>query len=62
MNRMDIKVTMSVPHRPDGLVKISSNVYNSIMPLVTEQIKAQVPVRDFSSAQVSFHPADYASW
>jgi hypothetical protein len=47
---------------PEGLVKISSALYNSILPLVRTQVDSQIKVRDMSRAQVSIEPADYSSW
>lgn len=47
---------------PEGLVKISSSLYESILPLVKTQVDSQIKVRDFSRAQVSIAPAEYGSW
>jgi len=47
---------------PEGLVKISSGLYESILPLVTQQVESQIKVRDFSKASVSISPAEHASW
>ena len=46
----------------EGLVKISSNLYESILPLVKTQVESQIKVRDLSRAQVTLAPAEYASW
>lgn len=46
----------------EGLVKISSSLYESILPLVRTQVESQIKVRDFSKAQVSVSPAEYSSW
>lgn len=47
---------------PEGLVKISSPLYESILPYVTSQVQSQIRVRDFSQASVSIHPANFSSW
>jgi len=47
---------------PEGLVKISSNLYESILPLVKTQVESQIKVRDFSKASVTLAPAEYSSW
>lgn len=49
-------------HRPEGLVKISSSLFEHILPLVKGQVETQIKVRDMSNAQVSVKPADYSSW
>jgi hypothetical protein len=47
---------------PEGLVKISTGLYDSILPLVKTQVESQIKVRDFSRASVSITPAEYGSW
>jgi hypothetical protein len=47
---------------PEGLVKISSSLFNSIMPLVKTQVDSQIKVRDMSNTSVSVHPSEYSSW
>jgi len=47
---------------PEGLVKISSSLYENILPLVKSQVESQIKVRDFSRAQVTLQPAEFASW
>ena len=47
---------------PEGLVKISSTLYESILPLVKTQVESQIKVRDLSRATVSIQPSEYASW
>lgn len=47
---------------PEGLVKISSQLYESILPLVRTQVESQIKVRDLSHASVSVAPAEFASW
>lgn len=47
---------------PEGLVKISSNLYEHILPLVKTQVESQIKVRNFSRASVTLQPAEYASW
>ena len=47
---------------PEGLVKISQSLYESILPLVRTQVESQIKVRDFSRAQVSIQPAEFGNW
>lgn len=47
---------------PEGLVKISQSLYESILPLVKTQVESQIKVRDFSKAQVTMAPAEFSSW
>tara|TARA_Y100000768_G_scaffold330515_1_gene269267 strand:+ start:14853 stop:15380 length:528 start_codon:yes stop_codon:yes gene_type:complete len=47
---------------PEGLVKISQQLYDSILPLVRTQVESQIKVRDFSKAQVVLQPAEFGSW
>jgi hypothetical protein len=42
--------------------KISSSLYESILPLVKSQVSSQIKVRDLSKAMVSIQPADHPSW
>lgn len=42
--------------------RISSGLYESILPLVKSQVESQIKVRDFSSAQVTLMPAEHSSW
>tara|TARA_B100001094_G_C17637301_1_gene533321 strand:+ start:105 stop:560 length:456 start_codon:yes stop_codon:yes gene_type:complete len=46
----------------EGLVKISSSLYESILPYVKSQVESQIRVRDFSECNVSIHPANFNSW
>ena len=45
-----------------GLVKIGSDLYKTILPMVKTQVESQIKVRDFTSAKLSIEPADAASW
>jgi len=47
---------------PEGLVKISSGLYESILPLVKTQVESQIKVRDLSRSSVTITPAEFASW
>jgi hypothetical protein len=47
---------------PEGLVKISSSLYETISPLVASQVASQIKVRDFSNCSVSIEPSEYQSW
>ena len=54
--------TGEISMMPEGLVKISSSLYESILPSVRSQVESQLRVRDFSNASVTFSPADYSTW
>lgn len=42
--------------------QISSTLYDTLMPLVKEQVRSQIKVCDLSRMSVEIHPADFASW
>merc|ERR1712224_182616 len=42
---------------PEGLVKISQSLYDSILPMVKTQVASQIKVRDLSRATVTAAPA-----
>ena len=44
------------------LVKISTSLYDTLMPLVKDQVSAQIKVCDLSRMTVEVQPADYPSW
>lgn len=44
------------------LIKISSSLYDTLMPLVRQQVKSQIKVLDLSSMNVTISPADYSNW
>ena len=43
-------------------MKISSSLYETILPMVKTQVESQIKVRDLSNIAVSIAPADFASW
>jgi hypothetical protein len=47
---------------PEGLVKISSALYESILPLVRTQVQTQIKVRDLSKASVHVCPSEHNTW
>tara|TARA_Y100000591_G_scaffold298586_1_gene290493 strand:- start:272 stop:643 length:372 start_codon:yes stop_codon:yes gene_type:complete len=47
---------------PEGLVKISSALYDSILPLVRTQVQTQIKVRDLSKASVHVCPSEHNTW
>jgi len=47
---------------PEGLVKIGTDLYNTVMPIVTNQVSSQIRVRDFSTAKVVLSPSESTSW
>lgn len=51
-----------IQQMPDQLIKISTTLYNTLMPLVKDQVRAQIKVADFSRMAVSIEPADLSSW
>ena len=50
------------PPSQEGLVKISSSLYEAVMPMVRTQVASQIKVRDMSSASVSIAPAEFSGW
>ena len=56
----------SFPHtpltHPSHDPQISSTLYDTLMPLVKEQVRSQIKVCDLSRMSVEIHPADFASW
>ena len=47
---------------PEGLVKIGTDLYKTILPMVKAQVESQIKVRDLSAAKLSIEPADSTSW
>lgn len=47
---------------PEGLVKISSSLFASVMPSVKAQVESQIKVRDLSDFGVAVTPSEYSSW
>lgn len=47
---------------PEGLVKMSTTLYDAVMPIVKQQVAAQVRVRDYTRAQISLVPSEFATW
>ena len=47
---------------PEGLVKIGSDLYKTVMPMVKQQVESQIKVRDLSAAKLEIEPADATSW
>jgi hypothetical protein len=43
-------------------VKISTALYENILPLVKSQVESQIKVRDLSKATVSIQPSEFSSW
>jgi hypothetical protein len=44
------------------LIKISTGLYNMLMPLLKDQVRAQIKVADFSAMRLDVAPADFGSW
>lgn len=51
-----------VTQMPEQLVKISTGLYQTLMPMVKQQVAAQIKVCDLSRFAVSVHPSDHTSW
>jgi len=47
---------------PEGLVKIGSDLYSTILPMVKAQVESQIKVRDLSAAKLTIAPAGHSSW
>lgn len=43
-------------------LQISTNLYDTLMPLVKQQVASQIKVTDLSNMSVSIQPADYPNW
>jgi len=51
-----------VQQMPEQMVKIAQPLYETLMPLVKEQVRAQIKVCDMSKTAVSVAPAEFGSW
>ena len=51
-----------VQQMPEQMVKISQPLYETLMPLVKEQVRAQIKVCDMSSTSVRISPAEFSTW
>lgn len=47
---------------PEGLVKISQSLYDTLLPLVRTQVASQVKLSDFSDFSVRIKPVNESSW
>ena len=54
--------TADITQMPEQLVKISTSLYDTLMPLVKQQVESQIRVADLSKMSVSISPADHSSW
>lgn len=54
--------TADITQMPEQLVKISTGLYDTLMPLVKQQVESQIRVNDLSKMSVSVAPADHSSW
>ena len=43
-------------------VKIGTDLYQTILPMVQQQVSSQIKVRDLSAAKMTISPADATSW
>jgi hypothetical protein len=51
-----------VTQMPEQMLKIGASMYETLMPLVKQQVKSQLKVADMSTASVQIEPADFSSW
>lgn len=51
-----------VQEMPEQMVKIAEPLYNTLMPLVQEQVRAQIKVCDMSQTAVRIAPSEFGSW
>ena len=51
-----------IQEMPDQLIKISTSLYNTLMPLVKDQVRSQIKVADMTKMRVDVSPADYNNW
>lgn len=54
--------TSDITQMPEQLIKISSNLYDTLMPLVKQQVSSQIKVLDMTRMSVELSPADFTSW
>tara|TARA_B110000046_G_scaffold21633_2_gene20431 strand:+ start:503 stop:805 length:303 start_codon:yes stop_codon:yes gene_type:complete len=47
---------------PEGLVKISTGLYDTVMPMVHNQVRAQLKVHDLSNMRCVIEPTEFSSW
>lgn len=47
---------------PEGLVKISSELYDTFLPMVQQQVRSQIQVRNLSNVSATFSPVGFSSW
>ena len=47
---------------PEGLIKVSSELYDTFLPMVKQQVRSQIQVRNLSSLSASFTPVGFSKW
>lgn len=47
---------------PEGLVKISTSLYETVLPMVHKQVSAQLKVADLSTMKCIIQPTEFSSW
>ena len=47
---------------PEGLYKLHSSLYQTILPIVKQQVTNQIHVRDMSKFSIDVSPAEYPNW
>ena len=54
--------TSDVEQMAEQMVKVAQPLYDTLIPLVKEQVRSQIKVCDMSKASVSIHPAEFNTW
>ena len=47
---------------PEGLVKISTSLYETVAPMVQKQVAAQLRVADLSTMKCVIQPTEFSNW
>lgn len=47
---------------PEGLVKISTSLYDSMIPMVKAQVESQIKVNDMTNMSLGLDAAEFSSW
>lgn len=54
--------TGEISMMPEGLVKISTGLYDTVMPMVHNQVRTQLKVHDLSNMRCVIEPTEFSSW
>lgn len=61
-NHEQLQSEHEIVEMPEGLNKISSSLYDALLPVVKQQVESQVRVADFSRFNVEIAPSEHSSW